>query len=70
LSAVTRQSDFSLARHPTVVPNRHDDFLVVLFTHVAGSNVMGDSRDIQLGVNDPVSGVDVKHHFRARRNAA
>ena len=25
---------------------------------------MGDRRDIQHGVNDPVSGVDVKHRFK------
>ena len=28
---------------------------------------MSDSRDIQHGVNDPVSRVDVKHRFRTAR---
>ena len=31
---------------------------------------MGEMRDIQNGVNDPVSGVDVKHRFRDNTNAS
>lgn len=30
---------------------------------------MGDFRDIQHGVNDPVSGVDVKRRFRENQNS-
>jgi hypothetical protein len=36
---------------------------------VSGRNVMTDSRDIQHGVNDPVSGVDVKRKFRDNQTA-
>jgi hypothetical protein len=55
----------NLSERPSSVPAQRNGSCSPTFSRIEmfGNSVMTDARDIQHGVNDPVSGVDVKRKF-------